>query len=354
MKVMTSKLKLFELTQPIGTFYIGKINSNNLVNSFYVRRRSNGEGIQRFASSKRIQDIMEYCKDPDAAFPTPIIVAVDSTKYNLSSDYTLEYEETNDVFEVIDGQHRVLGIRDAKSNFGFECELLVVVMFDLTEEEKAYVFSTINSNQAKVDKSLIYDLFDLSTERSPYKTCHYIARILNSSENSPFYNSLKMLGRKENENNTLSQGTFVNGLIKLISNNPQKDMVDIKNNIPIKNDNLPLRKLFIDKQDDIILKIIQNYFNGVKDAFWDEWGPNNYILKKTTGYLGLIKAFSYFYELGLENKTLSRMFFSELFKKINCNLKKKEIILTAENFPPGETGQNKFKQILIDAFIDTK
>ena len=121
MKVMTSKLKLFELTQPIGTFYIGKINSNNLVNSFYVRRRSNGEGIQRFASSKRIQDIMEYCKDPDAAFPTPIIVAVDSTKYNLSSDYTLEYEETNDVFEVIDGQHRVLGIRDAKSNFGFEC-----------------------------------------------------------------------------------------------------------------------------------------------------------------------------------------------------------------------------------------
>ena len=102
-------------------------------------------------------------------------------------------------------------------------------MFDLTEEEKAYIFSTINSNQAKVDKSLIYDLFELSTERSPLKTCHYIARIMNSKEDSPFYQRLKMLGKKENELSTLSQGTFVKGLVDLISKQPQKDMILIKN-----------------------------------------------------------------------------------------------------------------------------
>lgn len=73
-------------------------------------------------------------------------------------------------------------------------------MIDLTEEEKAYIFSTINSNQTKVDKSLIYDLFDLSKTRSPFKTAHYIARNMNTETNSPFKNKLKMLGKKNIKN----------------------------------------------------------------------------------------------------------------------------------------------------------
>ena len=51
-------------------------------------------------------------------------------------------------------------------------DIPVVVMFNLKEEQKAYVFSTINGNQVKVNRSLIYDLFDLSESHSPYKTCH--------------------------------------------------------------------------------------------------------------------------------------------------------------------------------------
>ena len=57
-------------------------------------------------------------------------------------------------------------------------DIPVVVMFNLKEEQKAYVFSTINGNQVKVERSLIYDLFDLSESRGPYKTCHQIARIM--------------------------------------------------------------------------------------------------------------------------------------------------------------------------------
>ena len=84
-------------------------------------------------------------------------------------------------------------------------------MFDLTEEEKAYVFSIINSKQTKVSSSLIYDLFSLSQHRSPTKTAHEIARALNRNTESPFYKRLKMLGKKiEGEDKaTLSQGTFV-------------------------------------------------------------------------------------------------------------------------------------------------
>lgn len=83
-----------------------------------------------------------------------------------------------------------------KSKRAVDFNLPVVLMFNLTMEEKAYVFSIINSTQTKVSMSLIYDLFDLSKTRSFQKTAHEIARSLNKMNNSPFFNRLKMLGKK--------------------------------------------------------------------------------------------------------------------------------------------------------------
>ena len=60
------------------------------------------------------------------------------------------------------------------------------------------------------------------------------------------------------------------------------------------NEDLALRTLFIREQDDVILKIIKNYFGAVKNIFTEEWNSDKYILTKTTGYLGLIKAFPEF------------------------------------------------------------
>ena len=108
-------------------------------------------------------------------------------------------------------------------------------MFDLTIEEKAYVFSTINSNQTKVPPSLIFDLFDVSNLRSPNKTVHHIARVMNCSVESPFYNRLKMLGKKEQsqKNATLSQGTFAKTILMLISKDPNEDARLIKRGLKL-------------------------------------------------------------------------------------------------------------------------
>lgn len=351
---MNKKIDVIEITQPIGTFYVGKMDSEDLVNCFYVRSRDDEDGIQRLTSRKRVDEIESYCKDPDAAFPTPIILSVDSSKCKLDDNNaiinTVVYENSTEIFEIIDGQHRVKGIKQAQNSFNFRCELLVVLMFDLTEEEKAYIFSTINSNQAKVDKSLIYDLFELSTERSPLKTCHYIARIMNSKEDSPFYQRLKMLGKKENELSTLSQGTFVKGLVDLISKNPQKDMILIKNGKKLPNEDLALRTLFIREQDDVILKIIKNYFGAVKNIFTEEWNSDKYILTKTTGYLGLIKAFPEFYDIGIKEGRLNQEFFEEIFRKIKIKFDEDKTQFVSNVFPSGVTGQKKLRDYLIKAY----
>lgn len=348
---MKKEINVIEITQPIGTFYVGKMNSNDLIKSFDVRSRNQEEGIQRDPSQKRISEIEAYCKDPDAAFPTPIILSVKSSKVKLNENNdTIIYVIEPKLFEILDGQHRVKGIKAANLNSGFECELLVVIMFDLTEEEKAYVFSTINSNQAKVDKSLIYDLFDLSTERSPLKTCHYIARIMNSQEEYPFYKKLKMLGKKESEGNTLSQGSFVKGLVDLISKTPQQDMIAIKNgeNL-VEDEDLVFRKLFIKEQDDIILKIMKNYFNAVKYTFPKQWESDKYILTKTTGYLGLMKALPKLYNIGMGRKQLDEEFFKGVFKSVQRNLEENNKDFISDDFHSGAKGQNDLRDFILNS-----
>lgn len=227
---------------------------------------------------------------------------------------------------------------------------MVAIVFDVTEEEKAYIFSTINSNQTKVDKSLIYDLFELSSERSPYKTCHEIARIMNSDVESPFYNRLKMLGKKGKQSEILSQGTFVTYLAKLISKSPQQDMIDIKNGNELNgNEKLVLRKYFIRNKDDVILKILMNYFKAVADNFPEEWNDSTqYILAKTTGYGALIKTFVDLFGKGAKKKTLTYEFFNEEFKNIKKMLDAEDYKLTSENIQSGEQGQRALSKKFIE------
>lgn len=350
---MMIKIHMIELTQSVGTFYVGKIKSSSLINiSKTIRRVENG-GIQRELARNRVKEIVKYCEDPDAAFPTPIILNIREEDivslkpfHGFRDLYELIIDDEKEFAEILDGQHRVEGIKHARN---FDVELMVVIMFDLTEEEKAYIFSTINSNQTKVDKSLIYDLFELSNTRSPYKTCHEIARIMNADINSPFYSKLKMLGKKSDKVAVLSQGTFVSYLCRLISNKPQQDMIDLKNGFEIKDDDrYVLRGYFKKKRDDIILKLLNNYFSAVANVFPEEWKDNReYILSKTTGYGALLKTFPSFYKKGLKNKKLTQEYFEIEFRKVKNFLRENNVRLISEEIPSGEQGQKKLAELFI-------
>lgn len=345
---MINSIMIMEINQPIGSFYVGKIDSSVLIQISKVIRRSNNSGTQRELQENRVKEIAKYCEDPDATFPTPVVISIKSDEIELEEMsikgiFEMKFDGENEIAEILDGQHRLEGIKKSKD---FNTELMIAIMFDLTEEEKAYVFSTINSNQKKVDKSLIYDLFDVSENRSPYKTCHEIARIMNSSKSSPFYNRLKMLGKKNGEMELLSQGTFVTYLLRLISNTPQEDTIDIKNNKKIKeNRKLVFRDYFSEGKDNIILKILLNYFDAVKEVFEKEWNSGSYILTKTTGYGALIKALPAFYEVGREASDLSKDFFKSKFMIAKENMTNENIELTSQYLGSGEQAQNKLANI---------
>lgn len=352
---MIKKLPYIEIEQPIGNFYLTKLRADILSNIVNVipRSKDNDKAIQREESKKRIQEIAEYCSDPDATFPTPIIISIyDSTKIIKKEHFfEINSDDNEKIGEVIDGQHRLRGIQ--KSEYATEFELPVVLMFNLTEEEKAYVFSIINSKQTKVSSSLIYDLFSLSQHRSPMKTAHEIARALNRNPKSPFYKRLKMLGKKiEGEDKaTLSQGTFVKYLVELISKHPDRDYRLSKTNQNLSaDDSLPFRNYFIQDRDDVILKILTNLFMALKDVFPLHWeNPNDNILWKTTGYIAIIKSFPKLYDLGRQKNDLSYEFFINVFDAFNETLYKEKLTLTSEDFPSNAQQQSRLSEILLDS-----
>src|SRR5579863_9650796 len=157
-----------EITQPIGTFYIGVINSVDLLRiSFADRRviRDEGReievvsGIQRQLSDKRVDELRKYVRNVDASFPTAVILAAKSEDAVFDAKTsTIRIRNDGEVAKIIDGQHRIEGLVNYQGEERFE--LNVTLFIDMDMEDQAILFSTINLKQTPVSKSLAYDLFD--------------------------------------------------------------------------------------------------------------------------------------------------------------------------------------------------
>lgn len=346
-------IRMIEINQPIGTFYIGKMSSADIIHISKVSQRDSMGGHQRQLKNVRAKEIATYCTDPDATFPTPVILAVSEEDFvpipsNEVGFVSFKYDESKKVAEILDGQHRIAGISVADDK---AFELPVVVMFNLREEQKAYVFSTINGNQVKVDRSLIYDLFDLSETPSPYKTCHYIARSMNSDPQSPFYKRLKMLEKRETSKQTISQNTFVTNLCQLISAKPQEDAIALKKNEELfDNPKYVFRKYFIRGQDEVILKILHNYFGAAAEVFSYEWNnPKEFILTKSVGFEGLISALSSLVPKGEVKGDLSKQWFLLVFEKLKLKLSIENMQLTSKYFSSSSQDAKRLSQMIVEA-----
>jgi DGQHR domain-containing protein len=337
--------KYIKFEQPAGTFYLSKMSPRDIQSISIVESRAGSGGPQREESLKRRKEIANYCKDPDATFPTPIILSVSSDYIKNFNENSFDLVIKDGIASILDGQHRVSGILSSENIDDFE--LPVVIVVDLTEEEKAYIFSIINSKQTKVSPSLIYDLFDVSTHRSPQRTCHEIARSFNSDKSSPFFGRLKMLGKGGGDIASISQGSFIKSLMKLITNKPEEYAVNIKNSVELTPENRPFNNYFIEGRDDVIRKVLVNLFRAVEEVFPNEWRqPDTFILSKSIGYGAILKAYPNIHKSGIENKSLTFDFFVSIMKAFRDKLAEEGLELTSANFSSNEQSITKLANIL--------
>lgn len=372
-------IKYIEIKQPIGKLYIANIRCEDLLDiaKYDIRRIINEEGtnldtyfgIQRKPSPGRLKEISEYVGFVDATFPSSIVVAISTfkdikddilVKNIIIEENTLSIRKSQEIAQIIDGQHRLLGLQKAlDDNLLFndkikDFELVVTIYVDMDIENQSMVFSTINKAQTKVNKSLVFDLYDLSNSRSPYRTAHNIVRVLNENQKSPLKDKVKMLGLSEDPlNETVAQATLVDCIVEYISKSPLKDRDVLKRGEKLNlgtDKKLFFREWFKNESDIKIVQVILNYFNSINNKWTIPWNENT-ILVKSTGIIAFMKFFNFLIQnkfLDNNKQFLDRIIsveeFDEVFKNIDINDKD----FNNENYPAGGIGQSKLKNELID------
>lgn len=343
--VTTEKIKGFFIQQPIGEFFVGSISARTLTEIAFTDLRhfesvTELKGLNRAVNLERVREISGYVRGVDATFPNAIIISINSNNIVRQDDDEIEIKIGKDIAKIIDGQHRIRGLERAfeeekkaeemkttLKKIG-KFDLIISVFVDLAMEDQASIFSTINLKQAPVIKSLVYDLFEVDPHRSPQKSCHIIAKSVNSDSSSPFYQRIKLLGKNPELDGKilykapLTQAAFINSLLSTITKDADKDREALKNNEPLtviekpEEKGLIFRKYFLREEDSTILRIMNNYFGAVQDVFPEEWANTDNPVSKTIGYGALMRLLKNdLFLIGDKNNDLSRSFFAEYFAK---------------------------------------
>ncbi len=197
------QIKYLQLKHDDITYYLCRMSCKDIINISYIARRGFDEeegAVQRILNKSRITSIANYLLN-GGYFPTNIILNVtDNTKVSIdTNNSTLTFSEETRIAQLLDGQHRVAGMREAqKSNPAIgNVEFPVLLAIGLSTSQCANIFVSINTEQKNVPKSLIYDLYGLvETPNRDYSLDRGrdIAENLNKMEDSPYAGYVKFPG----------------------------------------------------------------------------------------------------------------------------------------------------------------
>lgn len=337
--------ELFQFTKYTERVIIGYDESELPIYNKHIQRKVENSRVNKIA------DFLIY--DKEATFPTNVVLGIpiqaiseqrnlgDMVEIHFIDQVFEEIEKAKDDIEadiyitIIDGQHRIRGIEVAISTLKNEIsklksdenqnedvrnkivtresrlhdllniELVVSYFIDKSLEYQAMIFSTINRTQKRVSQDLVYSLFGLSSDDTPYKTALEVTLALNSHTKSPFYKRIKLYGGnyRKGESPPLSQATMIKNIVALISETLRDSENDKyrkrKDLLKRSNDKyLPFRRFYAENQDSLISDCLFYFFNAVRSIFkvdgksiWDYDGiskPTN-ILQSTVGFEALLR-----------------------------------------------------------------
>ena len=360
-----------KVSQPIGDFYVGRMDARTLVAISYtkIRRFIAGTqdkiaGIQRERSKRRINEIKKYVNLDYATFPTSIIIAVEPecAEVEASSEdaedlYVLELRPFGNpgdddhipldkIAFIIDGQHRVTGLEGLSTDRAFDVNISVFI--GASDADRAEIFARVNQAQTKVNQSLVVDLASFYKERGPVKFAHEVVLALNRDEDGPLFDKVKRLGKADpgkGKIQTLAQATVVKPIVGYITEDPEIERN--KRYRGIFSSRRPpdawkryIFQPFYDAEDDSGLFLcLTNYFGAVRQRWPVSWdnvdARSGLILNRTTGYAALMRFLRQVYLRNCDNgQILARDSCDDVFGHISIA----ESELTRETFIPGSSG----------------
>lgn len=361
-------------SQPIGDIYIASVPHDSLrrITHFDVRRVLQEHrdverylGIQRPLVSRRVQALEQYVNFYDASFPTAIIIAVEEqfaaydeekktiSLSNVPRDGDSPTIAIRNIARVLDGQHRIAGLGKFKGE-AFEVPVTIFVGADIADQ--AHIFATVNLEQQKVNKSLAYDLFSLAASRSPQKTCHNIAVVLDQDDASPLHRRIKRLGvaAEGKSFQPISQATFVESVMRYISDDPKADRDKLLRRKKLEGargnqlTKLPFRNLFVEERDVEIVEVLFHYFNSIRERWPKAWNNRDRgnMLNRTNGFRAFMRMYSHLCAASrTRTGVVPNWFVTDFMKQVQLDDKD----FNTERFQPGSSGESSLLNFLREA-----
>lgn len=226
--------------------------SDLLIPNFYSIERldpenANEKGYQRLLNKGRAKKLADYIvagqETKDAFLPTSIFIATNKNIAFNPTNNTIEIDiDELGPFNVVDGQHRVEGLKMAaeKDQRVLEFEVPVNIAIKLPVIAQMCHFLIVNTMQKTVEEGVaqrirarltkalkVEDIPNLpkwilnSVEKGEDEKALQYVDFLNSNNESPWYNKIKM-ANEENSEGSIKQKSFVKAIKKyiLVANNP--------------------------------------------------------------------------------------------------------------------------------------
>lgn len=242
-----------------------------------VRGQDTEEGaIQRVLNTSRIASIKDFTLR-GGDYPNAIVLNWISKDNPLSVvGGNLQFEDAPLSAQIIDGQHRIAGIRAAiaeNEKIGL-MDLPVVIYENLTSKECADIFLSINEEQKPVPRSLVFDLFGIASEGSidpAALRARDIAMNLHNFEISPYFGLLKLPGTPIRKGG-IAFSTAVTAI---------KPIVEAKGVL----EQIGIEELEVQRQ------IILNLFLAVASKYKDQWGSKDNVFLYAAGFMAAAQFF---------------------------------------------------------------
>jgi DGQHR domain-containing protein len=232
--------------------------------------------VQRILNTRRIASVKNFTIEV-GDFPGSVILNWISNENPIIRDNNfLTVRDEPFSAQIIDGQHRVAGIKAAieeKSEIA-SLEIPVAIYENLSTRECADIFLSINTEQKTVPRSLVFDLYGVASEPvvDPAAVrARDIALSLNEEEKSPYFDQIKLPGAPTRKGG-IALSTAVMALKPLVEERGSFEQIGVS-------------ELELQKQ------IILNFFQALKNRYGELWEKKTNAFNYASGFVGAIELF---------------------------------------------------------------
>jgi DNA sulfur modification protein DndB len=328
------RLRYLEVVQSRRTLLLTVMPASLVAAISYaaVRRRDEEPGaVQRVLNSSRIAGIRNYTLQT-GDFPASIVLNWVSGPLVRDGNYVTIPERDRSA-QIIDGQHRVEGIKAAieERQDLRDLQLPVAIYENLDTVECANIFLSINTEQRPVSRSLVFDLYGIATEDlvDPAAVrARDIAMELN--EIGKPYHSLIKFPNEPRQKGGVALSTVVAAIKPLVEEMGVFEQIGATS---------------LENQKSIVV----NFFNAIAGKYGDRWGERDNAFIYAAGFMGAME----FLQLKIiPYCVIHQNDFSSAFIANAISLERNNLILQSE--VKGLGGRDAPKKVynrLVDAFM---